>query len=620
MLSSLARMTMVSCFWIAFFAGTSLAQNSSQFAQNVETYCLDCHVGEDAEGGIKLSFLSEGGSFSKHVETVEKVIRVLEEGQMPPIDAEQMETGQRIKLLAWVQSKLEEFDCGDVSRPGRVTMRRLNKVEYDNTIHDLTGLDLNLAKDFPSDDVGNGFDNIGDVLTIPPILLEKYLDAAVTVAQAVVENEAAEKRVFPNEIIPGDENALQLVSLNVEHLMTRAFRRRVAEEEVGEVVNLMVNAFQGGRPVEQVKQLAIAAVLSSPHFIYKTEADDPNQFVNGVRPLDDYEIASRLSYFIWSSMPDEELFKLAAARKLHTEKEIEQQVERMLADPKSEALVKNFAGQWLQLRDVTLLAPDPEMFDVDPELLASMQRESELLFADMIRENKSILQLLEADYSYINQRLAEHYGIETEFESNEFKKIDLAGSRRGMLMHASILLLTSNPTRTSPVKRGKWVLDNLLDEPPPPPPPDVPELEEGGEVLGTLRQQMEQHRADPNCAVCHTKMDALGFGLENFDAVGKWRESDGRDKIDPSGTLPGGKSFAGPVDLVKILAEEKKEAFCRCMSKKLLTYALGRGLGIHDRCTVNTIVAKLDGEDHKFGSLVKAIATSPPFMNQESGR
>jgi len=282
--------------------------------------------------------------------------------------------------------------------------------------------------------------------------------------------------------------------------------------------------------------------------------------------------------------------------------------------------VKNFAGQWLQLRDVTRLSPDPEMFKVDVDLLASMQRETELLFADMIREDTSILQLLEADYSYINPRLAEHYGIETKFESDEFKRIDLAGSRRGVLMHASILLLTSNPTRTSPVKRGKWVLDNLLDEPPPPPPPDVPELEEGGETLGTLRQQMEQHRADPNCAVCHTKMDALGFGLENFDAVGKWRESDGRDKIDPSGTLPGGKSFAGPVDLVKILAEEKREAFCRCMSKKLLTYALGRGLGIHDRCTINTIVAKLDGEDYKFGALVDAIVTSPPFLNQESGR
>lgn len=215
--------------------------------------------------------------------------------------------------------------------------------------------------------------------------------------------------------------------------------------------------------------------------------------------------------------------------------------------------------------------------------------------------------------------MAKHYGIEG-INGDEFQKVDLKGKRRGVLMHGSILLLTSNPTRTSPVKRGKWVLENLLAEPPPPPPPDVPELAAAGETLGTLRQQMEQHRANPNCAVCHVKMDAVGFGLENFDAIGSWRDADGREKIDPSGVLPGGRTFEGPLDLVQILVEDKKTEFSRCVTAKMLTYALGRGLSIADRCTVSTIVDNLSKDDHRFATLIKSIVISPPFTQQESGR
>lgn len=317
-------------------------------------------------------------------------------------------------------------------------------------------------------------------------------------------------------------------------------------------------------------------------------------------------------------MPDDQLLELASQRKLHTAEQIEAQVERMLQDEKAEALVANFAGQWLQLRDLESLSPDPELFPTDKELIRAMRRETELLFGEIIRSNESILDLLDADYSFLNERLAKHYGVEG-VTGDAFQQVSLTGNRRGVLTHASILLITSNPTRTSPVKRGKWVLDNLLGEPPPPPPPDVPELEEGGETLGTLRQQMEQHRANPNCSVCHTKMDALGFGLENFDAIGKWREKDGRNKIDPSGTLPGGRSFSGPVELVKILADDKKDAFSRCVTEKLLTYALGRGLGLHDRCTLKTILATASSDNYRFATLVKAIVTSPPFLYQESG-
>jgi hypothetical protein len=247
-----------------------------------------------------------------------------------------------------------------------------------------------------------------------------------------------------------------------------------------------------------------------------------------------------------------------------------------------------------------------------------MRRETELLFSHLMRQDRSLLELLNADYTFVNQRLARHYGIE-DIQGDDFQKVALNGRRKGVLMHASILMLTSNPTRTSPVKRGKWVMDNLLGEPPPPAPPDVPELDDEGEALGTLRQRMEQHRADPNCAICHTKMDALGFGLENFDVIGRWRDADGREAIDPSGELPGGKTFASPVELVQILAEEKKQEFIRCLTNKMLTFALGRGLGISDRCTVRSITEKLANDDYRFGTLVESIVTSPPFMFQELG-
>lgn len=592
-------------------------------AQAVQTYCFDCHTGDDPEGGIEVEFLTlADASFEKNVETVEKVLRVLKERQMPPTDGEQPSDQERLQILEWVQQQLNEFDCGSASRPGRVTVRRLNRVEYDNTIQDLTGLDLRLAKDFPSDDVGNGFDNIGDVLTLPPILMEKYLAAAAEVAIAVAEDEQARKRVFPHEFSDPNnlEEVVQAARDNAASFGLRAFRRPLSAAELERVFELMRSTWQAGATQEEIMQTVITALLSSPSFIFRIEDDSKADFVDGIRPLNDFEIASRLSYFLWSSMPDERLFELASQSKLHTPEQIRQEVDRMLGDKKSIALVKNFAGQWLQLRDLDLLSPDPDEFGTfDDELRQAMRGETEALFQNLIDHNRPITDLLNADYTFVNERLARHYGLDG-IQGDEFRRVDLNGTRSGVLMHASILLLTSNPTRTSPVKRGKWVLDNLLGEPPPPPPPDVPELDESAETLGSLRQQMEQHRANPNCAVCHTKMDALGFGLENFDAVGKWRDLDGRDRIDPSGELPGGRKFSGPVELVQILAEDKKREFARCMSEKLLTYALGRGLGTHDRCTVNTIVDELAGSEFAFGTMVKAVVTSPPFLYQEEGR
>lgn len=606
-------------FPIAWLSPRAAADDLSdaQALEVLQTYCYDCHVGDGAEGGIEVDFFEgDSSELGDYVEVVEKMIRVMKESEMPPADSEQPSQAERVKALEWVERQLSSFDCGTISAPGRVTMRRLNRVEYDNTIRDLTGLDLQLAKDFPSDDVGNGFDNIGDVLTIPPILFEKYVSAAIAAAAAVTQDEAALRRVFPLQV-GVDGEVVEVARKNATHFASRAFRRPVTEEESERLFELMRKAFEAGASNEEILQRVVAAVLSSPHFIYKVESDRPQDFTDGQRALNDYELATRLSYFLWSSMPDERLFQLAAQGALGTEEQLVAEVDRMLDDPKAAALVDNFAGQWLQLRDLETLSPDPETFqEFDSDLRQAMRRETELLFSRIVSENRSILDLLSADYTFVNERLAQHYGLEG-IEGDAFQQVAVP-NRSGVLTHASILLITSNPTRTSPVKRGKWILDNLLGEPPPPPPPDVPELGESGESLGTLRQQMEQHRANPNCAVCHTKMDALGFGLENFDGIGRWREADGRDSIDPSGVLPSGREFQGPVDLVAILAEDKKSEFTRCLTRKLLTYALGRGLGVADRCTVNTIVDRVAGNHYQFRTMVKAIVTSPPFTIQQA--
>jgi hypothetical protein len=338
------------------------------------------------------------------------------------------------------------------------------------------------------------------------------------------------------------------------------------------------------------------------------------------RGLNDFEIATRLSYFLWSSMPDDELFRLAREGELQKETVLQAQIERMLADSKSEALVENFAGQWLQLRRLADVQPDPETFvGFDESLKESMRLETEAFFRAVMQENRSVLDFLLADFTFVDQRLADHYGL-PEVGGEGLHRVTLPENRRGVLTHGSILLITSNPTRTSPVKRGKWIMENFLGESPPPPPDGVQELEEQPELLGSLRERMEQHRENPACGVCHRTMDTLGFGLENFDGTGAWRDQDGRHAIDPSGSLPGGLEFATSGELMQILAENKQEDFCRCLTEKMLTYALGRGLQTYDRCTVDTILEQMEQDDFRFVTLIQGIVLSEPFRNRSSTR
>jgi hypothetical protein len=393
----------------------------------------------------------------------------------------------------------------------------------------------------------------------------------------------------------------------------RAYRRPVTRTESDRLLRLFQMADQDGETFEASVKVALTAVLVSPHFLFRGELQpDPND-PGTVHPIDEFALASRLSYFLWSTMPDEELFGHAERKTLR--KNLEFQVRRMLNDPRANALVDNFAGQWLQLRNIRLVAPDPKTFpDFDGALRDAMQKETELFFANIIREDRSVLEFLEANYTFVNERLARFYGID-QVVGDDFQRVSLKGTGRGgLLTQASILTVTSNPTRTSPVKRGKWVLDNLLDSPPPPPPPDVPELEEGGVLTGSLRQRMEQHRENPMCASCHARMDPIGFGLENFDGIGAWRQKEGEFAIDPSGKLVTGESFDGVADLKRILLKNKRDDFARCLTRKMLTYALGRGLEYYDKCAVDQIRRRLARNRYKFSTLILEIVKSTPFQ------
>jgi hypothetical protein len=427
---------------------------------------------------------------------------------------------------------------------------------------------------------------------------------------------ASLRKIIPREHSPEDKQ--QLAREIVTDVMGRAYRRPATQSEVDRVLALVELADRNGENFNTAIGLGMQAILVSPHFLFRVELDPAPGDPGGVRTLNDYELAARLSYFLWSTMPDDELQTLARLGKLRAGDHLEREVRRMLADPKSQALVENFAGQWLQLRNLDTAAPDKGHYpDFDEPLRRAMRRETELFFATIVKEDRSVLDFIDGDFTFVNERLARHYGI-ADVKGNEFRRVRLDPRERGgVLTHASVLTVTSNPTRTSPVKRGKWVLENLLGTPPPPPPPNVPELKEEavGELTGSLRERMEQHRAKPDCAVCHERLDPLGFGLENYDGIGAWRTQEGRFAIDASGVLPGGVLFAGPQELRAIL-KARKDEFVRCLAEKLLTYGLGRGVEYSDRGTVDDLARTTEADGYKFSSLILAIVNSEPFQKR----
>jgi hypothetical protein len=365
-------------------------------------------------------------------------------------------------------------------------------------------------------------------------------------------------------------------------------------------------------------------MLVSPSFLFRIERDPANAAPGTVYRLSDFELASRLSFFLWSSIPDDQLLDLAAKGALHDPEVLGAQVRRMLDDPRSNALVTNFAGQWLYLRNLQVAAPDPEAFpEYDDGLRDAFRKETELFFADILREDRSVLDLLGANYTFLNQRLAEHYGVPNVYGS-QFRKVTLADPNRGgILGQGSILTVTSYPNRTSVVQRGKWILETLLGAPPPPPPPDIPELKPQGKNgrLLSMREQLETHRANAVCASCHSRMDPLGFSLENYDGVGKWRSKDAGSPIDPTGKLPDGTTFQGLGGLKKILLERDRDAFVNTVAEKLLLYALGRGIESYDMPVVRSIASDAARQDYRMSALIAAVVKSTPFqMRRTSDR
>ena len=597
-----------------------------------EEFCFSCHGPNKPKGGIDLESATLVTHLGENGATWERVLAMLDSAQMPPADERQPTDFDREDIAGYIEEELDTAIAAMRPDPGRVTARRLNRQEYNNTIRDLLGVDSNPARVFPVDDSGYGFDNIGDVLTISPVLMEKYLTAAENVVDEAIRLELDPPppaqdgkragRTLPIEdrklFVCGHargEHARGCANTILRQLASRAYRRPATKSELKDLRRLYKMVRRDGGTVEDGIQLATEAILVSPNFLFRFEgesdADDPET----IQYLDDYELASRLSYFLWSSMPDETLFEIARSGELRDPEVLNGQIDRMITDARAWEFVENFAGQWLELRNLDLVYRSRDNFpEWRSEIRNAMKQESYRFFDAILRENRSILTFLDADFTFINQPLAEHYGIEG-IEGEQMQRITLPNRQRGgVLTQGAVLTLTSYPTRTSPVLRGSWVMQNILGTEPPPPPEEVPPLEDNPRKLkGTIRQQLEQHRADPGCASCHSRIDPLGFGLENYDPIGRWRLEERSHPVDSSGVMPTGEQFEGSHELRDILLSDP-ELFVRCFTEKMLTYALGRGVEPYDRPVVAGIEESLADDDFKFHTLIREIVLSVPFQ------
>jgi mono/diheme cytochrome c family protein len=733
----------------------------------IQDYCIGCHNQKTMTGGVSL----EGLDFDKvggDADVWEKVLRKVRTGQMPPPRTPHPDAADVSSFVNWLEGSLDKSAAADPN-PGRPVVHRLNRVEYSNAIRDLLALDIKPGTALPVDDSGYGFDNIGDVLTLSPALLEKYMSVARRVSRLAIGDRTikpTEERFQPRRInrnerpsddlpffsrgglsvqyyfpldgeylirvktpsngdtgepsrfyemrlpvkaglrtvgatfpregakveptLPGprrggapamaaqtipldlrldgarikrvevpDTTAIEVLIISGPYNVTSrgqtpsqakvficrpasekeeaacarkiltalsrgAFRRPVTSADVNPLLAFYESGRRAGDFDDGIQQ-AIEAMLVSPDFLFRVE-HDPNNAARGggasgsVYRLNDFEFASRLSFFLWSSIPDDQLLDLAGQGKLKDPAIVEQQIRRMLDDPRSQSLVSNFAGQWLHLRNLEAQKPDPDVFpNFDESLRQAFRRETELFFESVLREDRSVFALLDTDYTFLNQRLAEHYGIPGIYGS-QFRRVALDDTNRaargGLLGQGSILTVTSYPNRTSVVQRGKWVLENLLGSPPPPPPPDIPDLKPHGKDgrLLSMREQLDLHRANAVCASCHARMDPIGFALENYDGIGKWRTKDAGSLIDASGKLPDGTKFNGPAELKKILLTGHRDEFATTVTEKLLTYALGRGLEAYDAPSVRVIMRQAAKDDYRMSALIHAIIKSTPFQ------
>jgi len=760
--------------YIPFILSCALASAEESYKKEIEPlliqYCFDCHGDGSKEGEFEMDRFKDLSAHLNDKKHWLPVWKNLRSQIMPPSEEAQPSISDKRKVLSWIESTVFKLDPKNPD-PGRVTIRRLNRNEYQNAVFDLLGVEYDTTEAFPPDDTGYGFDNIGDVLSISPLLMEKYITAAEDVVNLALPDDASAQvpRVdFPAEEFkhasisptwipftntaefilevpvkwdgtyqvtlkyaiggateattaeaflelsangerleqtslgwdqrlsidltssaklkkgtgeikvtlksarpPADGEEALFLSLQrlvlqgpldgdereyskghrmilvdgpppeddptasaryarkiMRSFVSRAFRRPIDERDIDRLVNIVdeIDKLPGKTFQDGLKQ-AIATCLASPRFLFRVEIQPEPNNRDRIVPLDEYALAARLSFFLWSSVPDDELLSLAFNKKLRAN--LRQQVERMLADPRSERLTQNFIGQWLQARDITTVPVSaPTILGVensyeaaklfDPRLRSDMRKETYALFDFILKNGRSVEELISARYSFLNERLAAFYGI-AGVKGEEFVPVDLTEhpERGGLLTQGTFLIVTSNPTRTSPVKRGLFVLENLLGTPPPPAPPDVPVLEAQEAVKGgklTMREMMEIHRKDPDCSGCHARMDPIGLGLENFDALGRFRETENGKSIDTAGKLITGEGFSNVAALKQILAEKRKGDFYRTVSEKLLTYAIGRGIEYYDSTTIQQLVDHLEKNDGKLVELIHAVTTSAPFQ------
>jgi len=576
----------------------------------LDEYCAKCHGPNRAKGGINLAGFTNTVSVYREPKVWEKVLAKVQANEMPPENKPQPPKDQREGLIRWAQKTLDDLEQGRFAAdPGRVRIHRLSRTEYTCTIRDLLGVDTHPADTFPTEGGGGGgFDNNADTLFVPPILMERYL----AVATSVLSQAPQEKIFFIKKSWLASERSV--VRNILQHFGMRGYRRPLDREELDRLVQVYDRGRQKGQSFEAATRTALSAILVSPNFLFRIEVDQPTD-----QPyrLSDYELATRMSYFLWASMPDEELFRLAGEERLHEPAVVQQQVSRMIRDPKSKAFTESFASQWLRVRELKSAAqPDPHRFpDYTPALREAMYREVIEFFDSVVRDDESLLTVLAADYSFLNAELAALYGIEG-VNGEELRRVQLKDERRGgILGMGAVLTLTSYPQRTSPVLRGKWVLEEILGTPPPPPPPMVKSLPPDDTPVDglTLRQRLEKHREQAECAACHVRMDPLGFGLENFDPIGRWRIRIGTQPVDASGVLPGGERFEGPAELRKVLLGRKEE-FVRNVTQKMLAYALGRGLEYYDAPAVKAIDQALAEKEYRTSVLIAEIIKSFPFQ------
>ncbi len=573
-------------------------------------FCGGCHGAQQPQAGLNLDAFATVPALQRDQETWRAVLTRIREGSMPPPGQARPDDAERERLAAWLQRILDAVDDRVISPdPGHTVLRRLSRSEYGNTVRDLFGIDARIADRFPPDGGGGaGFDNNAATLFLPPLLMERYLEVAAEVLARVRTDRLLIAR--PDRDLPAREAARRVVV----HWATRAYRRPVEAGEVDRLLGLYDQAAAQGAAVVAAVKLALKAVLVSPSFLFRVEAEEAGPAPTRVG---DQELASRLSYFLWSSLPDEELFRLAQEGRLGEPEVLAGQVRRMLLDPKARALAENFGGQWLRVRELeTTARPDPTRFPAyTPALRDAMVGEALEFLHALLREDDSLLDLLDADYSYLNEALSRHYGV-PGVNGAELRQVSLPDRRRGGLVTmAGVLTATSYPLRTSPVLRGKWVLEELLGVTVPPPPADagtLPKDDRSVEEL-TLRQRLEQHRQRPACHSCHSRIDPVGFSLENYDPTGRWRSEVGGQPVDASGQMPTGETFSGPVELKRYLLA-RRDDFLHNLAEKMLAYALGRGLEWYDRSAVRKITAAVARDGYRAGTLVREVALSYPFQ------